>query len=186
MTKIFVFLFLFFNLNSAISNISNISNTAKLSATERQWLSVLNQRWLLSQEIAAYQYYHALDPPEILTPTTASLVQYGVDIGLTENQARVLIQMIHRIDQRLQARWLVAWQRDGFNFDNGHFMNAPSLCLKQEGLERQLLKKQAELLGSVKLIDFDVISQGLMVPKLLAADKKELWNTIRVIDSQGV
>lgn len=181
MKKIFLFLFLFLFLCLNLDSVM-----ADLAVTTRQWLSLLNQRWLLSQEIAAYEYYHALDPPEILRPNLESLVQYGQQVGLSKDQARLFISLIHRIDQRLQQRWLTTWQRDGFNFDNGHFMNAPSLCLKQEGLERQLLKKQAELLGAVKFIDFAMISQGLLVPKLSAVDEKDLLNTIRIIDSQGV
>lgn len=181
MKKIFLFLFLFLCLNLD-------SVMADLAVTTRQYMSLLNQRWLLSQEIAAYQYYHALDPPEILTPALEPLVHYGQQVGLTEYHARLLIQLIHRIDQRLEQRWLSEWQQHGFNFDNGHFMNAPSLCLKQEALERQLLKKQAEIqsMHQPAWLTSDRISEGLLVPKFAAADQKDLLKTLRMMESKGV
>jgi hypothetical protein len=190
-----LFLFLFFYSKALIADGSQQAVFLKITPEwlqrwSQRWFGLLNQRWLYSQEIAAYQYYHAFDPPEILTPATAPLVQYGLQLGLTQKQSQLFIQMIHRIDQRLQARWLVAWQQHGFNFDNGHFMDAPSLCLKQESLERQLLKMLVEWqrFGRFSMLTEQPTwsAQALLVPKFFDADRQELVNTIRMMDLKPV
>lgn len=158
-----------------------------VSATDEmamiRWFDSLNQRWLLSQEIAAYQYRHALDPPVMLQPLMAPLLTYAKYLGLDEALARRFLQEERAVDQRLQQRWLRKWQQTEFPFDTEDFLDAPELCRKQERLERdmlrQLLRLQAGFSSAHEKARFAMIlEQQLMVPALTADDRTHFLNAL--------
>lgn len=152
-------------------------------AAVMRWFDLLSQRWLLSEELAAYQYRHALDPPVMLQPLRAPLIAYAHYIGLDTSFALSFLLAERAVDQQLQQRWLRHWQLEGFAFDTEDFLDAPALCQKQERLEREMLQQLLKLQPVFnsppeKTRLAGLLREQVMVPLLTEHDRDHFLNAL--------